>query len=92
MIVFSPWTADWTKENLQKLLVAMKSNIPEQARQQAYNKCLKAVDWQSVAFPPFSPEACQEKWGKILQKVGLQQNLVYSEAFDLRCLKFVSTF
>lgn len=62
-------TADWTKANLQKLLAAMKTSIPENDRMSAYNKGLKTVDWNKVAFPPFSPEECQDKWREIFQKV-----------------------
>ncbi|XP_044035737.1 nucleolar transcription factor 1-like isoform X2 [Siniperca chuatsi] len=61
--------ADWTKANLQKLLSAMKNSIPENDRMSVYTKGLKTVDWNEVAFPPFSPEACQRKWREILQKM-----------------------
>lgn len=69
--VFCPhaMTTEWTKENFQKLFAAMKSNIPKRYRMFAYSKAQKALDWKKVAFPPFSPEECQEKWGEILQKV-----------------------
>ncbi|TDG98064.1 hypothetical protein EPR50_G00214090 [Perca flavescens] len=59
----------WTKASLQKLLAAMKTSIPEHDIMSAYTKGLKSVDWNVVAFPPFSPEACQEKWKEILQKM-----------------------
>ncbi|XP_070846727.1 nucleolar transcription factor 1-A-like [Chaetodon trifascialis] len=65
----------WTKANLQKLLAAMKTSIPEQERMNAYSKALKAVDWKKVAFPPFSPEACQEKWTEMLQKMRKTRSL-----------------
>ncbi|XP_031700053.1 upstream-binding factor 1-like protein 1 [Anarrhichthys ocellatus] len=61
--------SEWTKENLQKLLAVMKTSIPENDRKQAYTSGLKTMDWNKVAFPPFSPEACKEKWGQILQKM-----------------------
>lgn len=60
----------WTGENLKKLLAAMKTNIQKQDTEYPYTKGLKAMDWTKVAFPPFSPEECQEKWGVIFQKVG----------------------
>lgn len=83
-------TTGWTNANLQKLLAAMKTIIPKEDRGQAYTRGLKAMDWKTVAFPPFSPEACQKKWGEILQKVGhsltlsfsLTKNNVCSEAFN----------
>ncbi|XP_069011696.1 nucleolar transcription factor 1-B-like [Embiotoca jacksoni] len=59
----------WKKEHLQKLLAAMKASIPQQNSMCSYTKALKAVDWDIVAFPPFSPEACQQKWTQILQKM-----------------------
>ncbi|XP_056222903.1 nucleolar transcription factor 1-A-like isoform X1 [Seriola aureovittata] len=59
----------WTTENLQKLLAAIEINTPKRYRTCAYTKGLKTVDWNKVAFPPFSPEACQEKWGEILHKM-----------------------
>ncbi|GAA6214246.1 nucleolar transcription factor 1-B-like [Lates japonicus] len=61
--------SEWTKENFQKLFAAMKNNIPKRYRMFAYSKAQKALDWKKVAFPPFSPEECQEKWGEILQKM-----------------------
>ncbi|XP_076616400.1 nucleolar transcription factor 1-A-like isoform X2 [Chaetodon auriga] len=65
----------WTKANLQKLLAAMKTSIPERDRMNAYTKGLKAVDWKKVAFPPFSPEACQAKWTEMLQKMRKTRSL-----------------
>ncbi|XP_030257138.1 nucleolar transcription factor 1-like isoform X2 [Sparus aurata] len=59
----------WTKENLQKLLAAMKTSYPEEYGDIAYPTGLKAVDWEKVAFPPFSPEACQNKWRKIFHEM-----------------------
>ncbi|KAM6898243.1 nucleolar transcription factor 1-like [Lycodopsis pacificus] len=59
----------WTRENLQKLLAVMKTSIPENDRKHAYTRGMKNMDWSKVAFPPFSPEACKEKWGQILQKM-----------------------
>lgn len=48
----------------------MKTNIQKQDTECPYTRGLKAIDWTKVAFPPFSSEECQEKWGMILQKVG----------------------
>ncbi|XP_070783567.1 nucleolar transcription factor 1-like [Enoplosus armatus] len=60
---------DWTRENLLKLLAAMKTSIPDHDRSSAYPRGLKTLDWNEVAFPPFSPEACHEKWREIFQKM-----------------------
>ncbi|XP_035527187.1 nucleolar transcription factor 1-B-like isoform X2 [Morone saxatilis] len=62
-------TSDWTKANLQKLYAAMKTGIPERDRMSEYTEGLKAIDWQKVAFPPFSPQACRGKWMEILQEM-----------------------
>lgn len=62
-------TIGWTKANLQKLLAAMKTSISENDRMRIFYQGMKSLDWNKVAFPPFSPEACQEKWKDILRKV-----------------------
>lgn len=58
--------SEWTEENLKKLLAALKTNGGQHDKIQ-YSKALKKVDWQKVAFPPFSAEACRIKWTEILQ-------------------------
>ena len=60
----------WTKENLQRLLAAMKAGIPERNRLSSYRAGLNTLDWNEVAFPPFSPEECQKKWMEFMEKVG----------------------
>ncbi|XP_072229838.1 nucleolar transcription factor 1-like [Leuresthes tenuis] len=59
----------WNKENLLKLLAALKASVPNRERGSIYRRGLKAVDWNEVAFSPFSPEECQEKWTSIMQKM-----------------------
>ncbi|KAG7227882.1 hypothetical protein INR49_013676 [Caranx melampygus] len=61
--------SDWTQENLRRLFAAMKETIPKPYIMCAYSKTLGVMDWTKVAFPPFSPEACKEKWAEILQKM-----------------------
>lgn len=61
---------EWTKEDLLKLLAAMKNNIPSKESERACYRGSKSVDWDKVAFPPFSPELCQEKWEHMTRKVG----------------------
>lgn len=65
----------WTDENLQKLYAAMKSNLPEQSRTCSYFRVLKGLDWTTVAFPPFSAEECQAKWGQVLHKMRKYRSL-----------------
>lgn len=70
--LFCPYSvsSDWTSEHLKSLLAAMKTNIQKKDENCSYTRGLQAMDWTKVAFPPFSPEECQEKCGMILQKVG----------------------
>ncbi|XP_042364175.1 nucleolar transcription factor 1-like [Plectropomus leopardus] len=77
--------AVWTKEDLQKLLAAIKSNIPAQDRMTVYTKVLQTLNWSEVAFPPFSPEDCKEKWRQILQRMRKVRSLteLVVEAEDL---------
>lgn len=63
-------TIDWTAQNIQRLLAAMKTSVPEEYKTCSYIGGMKTIQWQNVAFPPFSADACQAKWGEILQKVG----------------------
>lgn len=64
-------TIEWTKADLQKLLATIKTNITDKDRMKVFYQGVKSVDWDKVAFPPFSPEACQEKWDETCRKVGL---------------------
>ncbi|XP_061666347.1 upstream-binding factor 1-like protein 1 [Syngnathoides biaculeatus] len=60
---------EWTKENISKLLNAMKANISERDRWRIFSYGLKTLDWKEVAFPPFSPKDCQERWNILSQKI-----------------------
>lgn len=62
---------DWSTQSIQSLLSGMKRSVPEEHRTCSYTAGLKWIQWENVAFPPFSAEACQAKWEEILQKVGL---------------------
>lgn len=64
-------TIDWTTQNIQSLLSEMKRSVPEEYKTCSYIAGMKCIQWENVAFPPFSAEACQAKWKEILQKVGL---------------------
>lgn len=59
----------WTHENIQKLLVSLRNNVPADKMSGPYFRTVKAVDWNKVAFPPFSPSACRQKWMWIMYKV-----------------------
>ncbi|TNN65311.1 Nucleolar transcription factor 1-B [Liparis tanakae] len=69
-------TEAWTQVNLQQLLATMKSTLPGHVRNLSYITAQKTVDWNKVAFPPFSPEACQEKWKQILRKLSKTRSLI----------------
>ncbi|XP_019738865.1 upstream-binding factor 1-like protein 1 isoform X1 [Hippocampus comes] len=59
----------WTTENLLKLLNAMKTNISDGDRMRAFLHGVKKLDWEKVAFPPFSPKDCQQKWRVVSHKM-----------------------
>lgn len=60
---------EWTSDNILRLFTALKTSIPNRDKNVSYIKGLKNVKWETVAFPPFSPSECKEKWMEILQKV-----------------------
>ncbi|MEQ2275820.1 hypothetical protein XENORESO_009280 [Xenotaenia resolanae] len=62
-------TTQWTRENLEKLLASMKDSIPKKGQTQTYIRGLRALEWDKVAFPPFSPEECRVKWNSMMGKV-----------------------
>ncbi|MED6290037.1 hypothetical protein CHARACLAT_008979 [Characodon lateralis] len=59
----------WTRENLEKLLASMKDSIPKKEQTQTYIRGLRALEWDKVAFPPFSPEECRVKWNSMMGKM-----------------------
>lgn len=59
----------WTTANLQQLFAAMKNRISDKDRDCLYYKGLKSLQWETVAFPPFSASECEEKWMGILRKM-----------------------
>lgn len=61
---------DWTTQNVQRLLAELKRSVPEKYKTCSYIGGMKSIQWENVAFPPFSAEACQAKWLEILWKVG----------------------
>ncbi|KAL6095033.1 uncharacterized protein ACO6RY_16312 [Pungitius sinensis] len=67
--------SEWTEANLLKLLASIKSSILVPDRMRTYLQGLKTMDWNKVAFPPFSAEACKQKWSDILQKLSKTRTL-----------------
>ncbi|CAK6971015.1 nucleolar transcription factor 1-like [Scomber scombrus] len=61
--------SEWTKANLQRLLATIKTNISGNDRMRVFYQGIKSIDWDEVAFPPFSPEACQKKWDEMSRKM-----------------------
>ncbi|MEQ2239075.1 hypothetical protein ILYODFUR_000893 [Ilyodon furcidens] len=61
--------AGWTSANTLKLIAAMRSNVPDSKKTQIYRTGLSVLDWDQVAFPPFSPEECREKWENMMEKM-----------------------
>ncbi|KAM4715854.1 nucleolar transcription factor 1-like isoform 2-T2 [Anableps anableps] len=59
----------WTSANLLKLVGCIRSNIPQSEKTRDCRTGLSAVDWEKVAFSPFSPEECQEKWKSMMEKM-----------------------
>ncbi|XP_062269658.1 nucleolar transcription factor 1-like [Platichthys flesus] len=69
-------TSGWTMENVQRLFVKMKSGIPRTYATCSYVKGLKHVDWNKVAFAPFSAEDCERKWRLLMKKMRKQRSLI----------------
>ncbi|XP_056153553.1 upstream-binding factor 1-like protein 1 [Lampris incognitus] len=65
----------WTKYDLERLLHAMKQNLPGSFRRSPYSKGQSSVDWRKVAFGPFSSEECWKKWLQISQKISKIRSL-----------------
>ncbi|XP_061613016.1 nucleolar transcription factor 1-like isoform X2 [Phyllopteryx taeniolatus] len=60
---------EWTNENILKLLNAMKTNITGRDRIRTCYDGVKTLDWEKVAFPPFSPKDCQQRWKIVSYKI-----------------------
>ncbi|XP_077407872.1 nucleolar transcription factor 1 isoform X1 [Vanacampus margaritifer] len=78
--------AAWTHENLLKLLKAIKTNISAGDRMKTFYSGANTLDWKKVAFSPFSPKDCQEKWRVLshkLRKVRTLTELVDEAADEL---------
>ncbi|XP_061562190.1 upstream-binding factor 1-like protein 1 [Phycodurus eques] len=60
---------EWTNENILKLLNAMKTNITGRDRIRTCYDGVKTLDWEKVAFPPFSPKDCLQRWKIVSYKI-----------------------
>lgn len=61
--------AQWTEEDIKKLFITMKKSIANRARDKIWSVGLKALDWEIVAFRPFTAEECRAKWDEIMKKL-----------------------
>lgn len=51
------------------LLEAMQRLVPKEIKSAPYTEGLKEVNWKLVAFYPFTPRQCEQKWNEILESV-----------------------
>uniref|UniRef100_A0A673C1U4 HMG box domain-containing protein n=1 Tax=Sphaeramia orbicularis TaxID=375764 RepID=A0A673C1U4_9TELE len=65
----------WTTDHISMLLHEMRNDIPEKMRKRKWTEGMKALDWKKIAFEPFSPEECQQKWQEILQTISKVRTL-----------------
>ncbi|MEQ2289149.1 hypothetical protein AMECASPLE_030085 [Ameca splendens] len=47
----------------------MKDSIPKKEQTHTYIRGLRALEWDKVSFPPFSPEECRAKWNSMMEKM-----------------------
>ncbi|XP_041672399.1 nucleolar transcription factor 1-like [Cheilinus undulatus] len=60
---------EWTKKDLMNLCASLKDSIPKNKTHRVYQLGMKDVDWEKVAFPPYSAEECKKKWTEICQQI-----------------------
>ncbi|XP_064779715.1 nucleolar transcription factor 1-like [Oncorhynchus masou masou] len=58
----------WGREDLITLLHGIKGNIPK-ADMSIYTKGERTLDWDKVAFGPYSPQMCHQKWKELSKKM-----------------------
>ncbi|RVE59515.1 hypothetical protein OJAV_G00189260 [Oryzias javanicus] len=77
--------SEWTTQNLQKLFASLKASIPKKEEARIYSRGLKRVDWEKVAFSPFSADQCREMWTCFMHKMRKVRTLkeIVEEAEDL---------
>ncbi|XP_029933544.1 nucleolar transcription factor 1-B-like isoform X2 [Myripristis murdjan] len=59
----------WSKSDLQRLLHAMKRRITKCHEADIYSKGQRILEWDKVAFQPYSAQECKQKWQDISQKI-----------------------
>lgn len=59
----------WGREDLITLLHGIKENIPK-GDMSIYTKGERTLEWDKVAFGPYSPQMCHQKWKELSKKVG----------------------
>ncbi|XP_055777873.1 nucleolar transcription factor 1-like [Salvelinus fontinalis] len=58
----------WGREDLILLLHGIKENIPK-GDMSIYTKGERTLEWDKVAFGPYSPQMCHQKWKDLSKKV-----------------------
>lgn len=58
----------WDQDGMLKLLDAMKGNLPEKDLAK-YKTSESHLDWEKVAFNPYSAEMCKQKWQEVSREV-----------------------
>ncbi|XP_038154723.1 nucleolar transcription factor 1-A-like [Cyprinodon tularosa] len=82
--------SEWSTANILKLIGSIRGNIPDSEKTRGYRIALSAVDWDKVAFPPYSPEECQNKWKSVMMKMRKIRSLteLVAEAEEAICDPF----
>uniref|UniRef100_A0A8C7UBS7 HMG box domain-containing protein n=1 Tax=Oncorhynchus mykiss TaxID=8022 RepID=A0A8C7UBS7_ONCMY len=58
----------WGREDLITLLHGIKENIPK-GDMSIYTKGERTLEWDKVAFGPYSPQMCHQKWKELSKKM-----------------------
>nr|XP_046225263.1 nucleolar transcription factor 1-like [Oncorhynchus gorbuscha] len=58
----------WGREDLMTLLHGIKENIPK-GDMSIYTKGERTLEWDKVAFGPYSPQMCHQKWKELSKKM-----------------------
>ncbi|XP_057202768.1 nucleolar transcription factor 1 isoform X1 [Triplophysa rosa] len=58
----------WDQDGMLKLLDAMKGNLPEKDLAK-YKTSESHLDWEKVAFNPYSAEMCKQKWQEVSREI-----------------------
>ncbi|XP_056607843.1 nucleolar transcription factor 1 isoform X1 [Triplophysa dalaica] len=58
----------WDQDGMLKLLDAMKGNLPEKDLAK-YKTSESHLDWEKVAFNPYSADMCKQKWQEVSREI-----------------------